>query len=178
MKTPITEAALERLELDCDDSCLPIDVYVDGKEYTGGAIDADTARKLELDRAALMEALNKIANRHVIAGSTGDYREGQLHALASCRDVSSAALAAARANFPDAEQPTNKLMPTLKRADGALLELPELLTCLSEMKTYIEKAEVCIDGEWGSCRRFDEIHKAGEVTSAYDLICEILSANK
>ena len=60
----------------------------------------EDARRLETDRAALMEALDKIASRHVIAGSAGDFRQGQLDALAACRDVSMTALSAARENFP------------------------------------------------------------------------------
>lgn len=71
----------------------------------------------------------------------------------------------------------NKLMNTLKRADGTLLKSTDLLAILSGMKGYIESAERTIDGEWGSGRDFDEIHKAGEVTDTYDMICEILSEN-
>jgi hypothetical protein len=96
MKTPITEAALERIALDCDDSCLPIYVYVDGKEYTGGAIDADTARKLELDRAALMAIAVRVANDEELPAG-GDM------VIAILKRDARAALAAARANFPDAE---------------------------------------------------------------------------
>ena len=62
-------------------------------------------------------------------------------------------------------------------ADGTLLKSTVLLAVLSEMKEYIEEKEEMIDGEWGACRDFDEIHKSGKVTKAYDLICEILSAN-
>jgi hypothetical protein len=68
-------------------------------------------------------------------------------------------------------------MNTLKRTDGTLLKSTDLLAVLSEMKEYIECTEETIDGEWGSCRDFDKIHKAGDVTNAYDLICDILSAN-
>jgi len=52
-----------------------------------------------------------------------------------------------------------------------------LLEVLSEMKVYIEQTEECMDGEWGLRRGFDEIHKAGEVTENYDLICAIIAAN-
>ena len=68
-------------------------------------------------------------------------------------------------------------MNTLKRTDGTLLKSTDLLAVLSEMKDYIESTEETIDGEWGACRNFDEIHKAGKVTDTYDLICEILAAN-
>ena len=68
-------------------------------------------------------------------------------------------------------------MNTLKNADGTLLKSTVLLAVLSEIKDYIEEKEECIDGEWGTCRDFAKIHKAGEVTKTYDLICEILSAN-
>lgn len=89
MKTPITDAATS----DCIcNSCQGRDV-----------VPRKVAVALELDRAALMEALERITNRHVIAGSTGDYRQGQLDALAACRDISVAALSAARANFPQTE---------------------------------------------------------------------------
>jgi hypothetical protein len=73
--------------------------------------------------------------------------------------------------------PTNKAMNTPRTDDGTLLESTDLLAVLSKIKGYIESTEVTIDGEWGLCRNFDEIHKAGEVTETYDLICEILSAN-
>jgi hypothetical protein len=94
MKTPITDAALERLALGCDDSCLPIYVYVDGKEYVGGAIDADTARKLESDRAALMSALIEIASTPWIENALDPQ-----HAAT----IAESAIATAQANFP--EQP-------------------------------------------------------------------------
>ena len=41
---------------------------------------------------AAVDALRKIADRHVIAGSTGDYRQGQLDALAETRQVAAEAL--------------------------------------------------------------------------------------
>jgi hypothetical protein len=90
MKTPLTDKLSSAF---ADDECASF-------------ADADFemlvhARCLELDRAALMDALEKIANRYVIAGSTGDYRQGQLDALSSCREVAESALAAARANFPE-----------------------------------------------------------------------------
>ena len=52
---------------------------------------------------------------------------------------------------------------------------PTVLAVLSDMKGYIESTEKTIDAEWGSCRDFDAIHKAGEVIDTYDVICEILS---
>ena len=58
-----------------------------------------------------------------------------------------------------------------------MLKSTVLLAVLSAMKEYIEDKEEMIDGEWGECRDFDEIHKSGEVTKDYDLICDILSAN-
>ena len=68
-------------------------------------------------------------------------------------------------------------MDTLKRADGTPLESADLLAILLEMKEFIKMHEEQIDGEWGQCRKFQEIHEAGEVTDTYDLICEILQAN-
>ena len=68
-------------------------------------------------------------------------------------------------------------MNTLKRTDGTLLKSTDLLAVLSETKGYIESTGETIDADRGSCRDFDEIHKTGEVTNTYDLICEILSAN-
>ena len=68
-------------------------------------------------------------------------------------------------------------MDILKRADGTLLQSSDLLALLAKMKDYIESVEVRIDHEWGYCRDFNEIHKAGDVTEDYDLICELISTN-
>lgn len=55
--------------------------------------------RLRGNHARLLTALEAIARRVPIMASTGDYRDGQLHALQACREVACAAITAA-----DAEQ--------------------------------------------------------------------------
>ena len=74
MKTPITDAAKW------------INVYPEYHEGATRYVDSDLARRLELDRAALMEALE------LLLSGAHDYQTGIEEARI--------ALAAARANFP------------------------------------------------------------------------------
>jgi len=75
MKTPITDAAE-----------FPADQATRCHYGEDPLVDASLARRLELDRAALMEALEEIANRQEI-----EYGAEQ---------IAKDALSAARANFP------------------------------------------------------------------------------
>ena len=92
MKTPITDSAANTIALDCDDSCLPIYVYESGTIYEGELVPAFVARRLELDRAALMEALE-----------TADFymREHGISLPDPVRAKLRSTLSAARANFPN-----------------------------------------------------------------------------
>ena len=80
MNTPITDAARESMESIRPDGAYRIDHF------------AKTARRLELDRAALMEALEGFIEEQCEARPT-EYS----FALGAAR----AALTAARANFPE-----------------------------------------------------------------------------
>ena len=42
------------------------------------------------------------------------------------------------------------------------------LDFLDSIKQYIEDTEKTIDGEWGSCREFEELYKANLVPDIYD----------
>lgn len=86
MRTPITDAAEQTITIDCDDSCVSIYVYESDKIYEGGLVPAHISRRLELDRAALMEALAEI------------HQESEMGSFAETRAWD--ALAAAHANFP------------------------------------------------------------------------------
>jgi hypothetical protein len=85
MKTPITDVAAQTITIDCDDSCVQIYVYESDTLYEGELVPAFVSRRLELDRAALMEALERIER----FSSDG-----------WAKAVAEDALAAARANFP------------------------------------------------------------------------------
>lgn len=78
MNTPITDAAHESFEDTTN-------------ETVRHFVDYDVARRLELDRAALMEALEHIAR---------DQDRPMSVRVASPAAIAKAALAAARANFP------------------------------------------------------------------------------
>jgi hypothetical protein len=100
MKTPITDAAAQTITIDCDDSCVSIYVYESDKIYEGELVPAFVARRLELDRAALMEALESITKDFTtfrqIASENGVFGTWGVLSLRQ----SEAALATARANFP------------------------------------------------------------------------------
>ena len=87
MNTPITDAAAQTITIDCDDSCVAIYVYESDVIYEGELVPAFVARRLELDRAALMKAL-----KAVLKYSTP---------TASARIDATRILATARANFPE-----------------------------------------------------------------------------
>ncbi len=50
----------------------------------------------------------------------------------------------------------------------------ELVTLVEEMLKYIESMECTIDGEWGSCRNFDELEKDEEVPELYYKLKKLL----
>jgi hypothetical protein len=51
--TPRTDARELAISIQNEDSCCAIYVKIDGKEYEGGLVDSDFARKLECENAAL-----------------------------------------------------------------------------------------------------------------------------
>jgi hypothetical protein len=77
MKTPITDAA---------------EVW-----FTHKYVPSEVSRRLELDRAALMEAVDTLT---LVVGLTPI--KGNLEALQESMDAARSALAAARENFPNA----------------------------------------------------------------------------
>ena len=58
------------------------------------------ARRLERQRDELMEALESLTHHRPIMGSTGDYREGQMHVLESVARIARAAIAASKGGTP------------------------------------------------------------------------------
>ena len=101
MNTPITDAA-QTITMDCDDSCLPIYVYESGTIYEGELVPAFVARRLELDRSALMEAVADI-DPYPDEEIGNKVHDGAVYCEISVGDMRSirSALAAARANFPE-----------------------------------------------------------------------------
>ena len=87
MKTPITDAVYPPEIIDRE-------FKAQGRTYGWGTLHdmRDVARRLELDRAALMEALLEIASR--------DWIENALSPQDAAA-IAERALAAARANFPE-----------------------------------------------------------------------------
>jgi hypothetical protein len=53
----------------------------------------------------------------------------------------------------------------------------DLLALLSEAKEYIERVEVRMDGEWGSCRSVPELIRDNEMPELYTKVCNILIDN-
>lgn len=103
MNTPITDAAVESITLDCDDSCLPIYVYKHRQEYEGGVVDAGTSQLLELDRAALMEALEecrKLLEFLPLEYVHKDRYQPIKYSPDGALAMAQAALSTARSNFP------------------------------------------------------------------------------
>ena len=97
MKTPITDAAMEKL----------FSIRPDGLHRVDAL--SKTARRLELDRAALMEALERLLRDAVpvsadIRGSVNvvEITHAEWEELAAATNRAADALAAARANFPNA----------------------------------------------------------------------------
>ena len=58
--TPRTDARELAISIQNEDSCCAIYVKIDGKEYEGGLVDSDFARKLECENARLRETPAKI----------------------------------------------------------------------------------------------------------------------
>lgn len=54
------------------------------------------SRKLERQRDELLEALESLTRHRPIMGSTGDYREGQVHILESVTRIAKAAIDAVK----------------------------------------------------------------------------------
>lgn len=100
MNTPITDAAAQTITIDCDDSCVSIYVYESDKIYEGGLVAAHIARRLELDRSALMEALalcrRTLGELHASFSTPEEWQ-----ALWPAIKAAKSALSAARANFPE-----------------------------------------------------------------------------
>ena len=80
MKTPITDAAEEAI---ANDDAIHIETEIDAM--------AQVARRLELDRAALMEALEAMIDLSYAVG---------INDADTAMEQAESALAAARANFP------------------------------------------------------------------------------
>jgi hypothetical protein len=57
---------------------------------------SDHSRKMERQRDELLEALESLTRHRPIMGSTGDYREGQVHILESVTRIAKAAIAAVK----------------------------------------------------------------------------------
>ena len=55
--TPRTDTRELAISIQNEDSCCAIYVKIDGKEYEGGLVDSDFARKLECENVRLREAL-------------------------------------------------------------------------------------------------------------------------
>jgi hypothetical protein len=98
MKTPITDAAAQTITIDCDDSCVQIYVYESNTLYEGELVPAFVSRRLETDRAALMEALETIFKAS-IGGCSPDASDEFCDIVL---DLAENALSSARANFPNA----------------------------------------------------------------------------
>jgi hypothetical protein len=62
--TPRTDARELAISIQNEDSCCAIYVKIDGKEYEGGLVDSDFARKLECENARLREALADMLENH------------------------------------------------------------------------------------------------------------------
>jgi hypothetical protein len=58
-----------------------------------------------------------------------------------------------------------------------MVEVTDLLGILGEMQQYIECCEVGHDGEYGSCRSFDELLSDGEVPVLYHKVLRLLESN-
>jgi hypothetical protein len=58
------------------------------------------ARRLERQRDELLESLESLTHHRPIMGSTGDYREGQMHVLESVARIAKAAIAAVKGGRP------------------------------------------------------------------------------
>ena len=98
--TPITDAAEQTITIDCDDSCVSIYVYESDKIYEGGLVPSHASRRLELDRSALMKALFDCmgwTHRAIDLEVSGSMQIAQKGAI----ERAEAALATARANFPE-----------------------------------------------------------------------------
>ncbi len=100
--TPITDAAEQTITIDCDDSCVSIYVYESDKIYEGGLVPSHASRRLELDRSALMEALES-SERISRAIKRGEPMiEARFNAMVDEFEAKrESALSTARANFPE-----------------------------------------------------------------------------
>ena len=56
----------------------------------------ETSKRLERQRDELLEALESLTHHRPIMGSTGDYREGQVHILESVTRIAKAAIASVK----------------------------------------------------------------------------------
>jgi hypothetical protein len=82
--TPRTDARELAISIQNEDSCCAIYVKIDGKEYEGGLVDSDFARKLECENARLrgwLRHLNEAAARngwHIYSVSTSAALRGEM----------------------------------------------------------------------------------------------------
>jgi hypothetical protein len=55
--TPESDDPINRIDIDCDDSCCTVYTYKDGKEFHGELVSKDFARRLERERNEARELL-------------------------------------------------------------------------------------------------------------------------
>lgn len=49
-----------------------------------------------------------------------------------------------------------------------------LVEVITEMREYVRKVEEQIDWEWGSCRNWESLYKAGRFPDFYDKLPELI----
>ena len=58
--TPESDDPINRIDIDCDDSCCTVYTYKDGEEFHGELVSKDFARRLERERDEAREQAEKV----------------------------------------------------------------------------------------------------------------------